>query len=650
MSPLMAFTALSNQTKLTAEALADLETPSDVQISPNGSQVAYCLTPSTKKHDHVLSSLWIAQVGEQHSARQLTSGLFNDTSPQWSPDGDAIAFISDRAKPRESSAIYMLSLEGGEAYSVTNPGNKKAIRLFRWSPDGKTIAFLSPDEKSAEQEAKEERKEDAKVYGEHWDFNRLRGLHISTREVFTIFGKDAHVNDFTWNETSTKLSYVLHETPDVNSAMYKGIRIEQIDLYTKSVSPVCEFPGVVRELVWFDDSLYFMAGSVPSTNNSSSTVYRVAFRSGSWSKYAYGTSSCAVGLRRTKYTVMVLVQAGLSDQIRDLFTRVELYGTQQPISLFWDAHSTADKPTIVFAKSSVSCPSEIWSFEADHKLRQLSQHGKAIADLKIADPYAFNCTAKDGTNIDGVMVTPHGAAKSDKYPTIVLIHGGPYDRVNLGFNIPYFYWAPWLVAAGYAVLCPNYRGGKSRGEKFASSARGGVGTDDYDDIIAMIKAGIAQGTIDEERVAIGGWSQGGFLSYLATTRPDFHFRAAVCGAGVTDWDMLTATSDMPSFEAELAGGAPWAMDANSIKARHGSALWHMKDIKTPILILHGEEDVRVPVTQAIAFHRGCLHHGISCEMVTYPREGHMIPGPPERQHFIDMLKRIRRFYDLHLSS
>ena len=76
----------------------------------------------------------------------------------------------------------------------------------------------------------------------------------------------------------------------------------------------------------------------------------------------------------------------------------------------------------------------------------------------------------------------------------------------------------------------------------------------------------------------------------------------------------------------------------------------MKDIKTPILILHGEEDARVPVTQAIAFHRGCLHRGIPCEMVTYPREGHMIPGPPERQHFIDMLKRIRRFYDLHLSS
>jgi len=172
-----------------------------------------------------------------------------------------------------------------------------------------------------------------------------------------------------------------------------------------------------------------------------------------------------------------------------------------------------------------------------------------------------------------------------------------------------------------------------------------MGTVEYDDIITLVKAGISRGMIDKDRVAIGGWSQGGFLSYLAVTRSDFHFKAAVCGAGVTDWDTMCFTSDAPFFEAELAGGAPWMKDATSVGARHGSAVWHMKHIKTPILILHGENDQRVPLEQAKAFHRGCLHYKYPCEMVVYPREGHPVR---ERQHRIDMMKRIRRFYDLHL--
>ena len=110
-------------------------------------------------------------------------------------------------------------------------------------------------------------------------------------------------------------------------------------------------------------------------------------------------------------------------------------------------------------------------------------------------------------------------------------------------------------------------------------------------------------------------------------------------------DMLCMTSDAPFFEAELAGKAPWETKSEDKRARNGSAIWHMETVKTPILILHGEKDERVPLTQAIAFHRGCLHYDVPCEFVVYPREGHMMK---ERKHLIDMMKRIRRFCDLHL--
>ena len=236
-------------------------------------------------------------------------------------------------------------------------------------------------------------------------------------------------------------------------------------------------------------------------------------------------------------------------------------------------------------------------------MQQLSHHGDAIAKLHIADAELFYAAASDNTELDGILLIPKRADEKP-WPTIVLPHGGPRTRVTLSFDAPLYHWGPWLAAAGYAVSCPNYRGGSSRGEKFASHARGRVGTKDYSDIIDMINSGIKQGLFNPNRIAIGGWSQGGFLSYLSVTRQDFHFRAAVCGGGITDWDMLTMSSDVPSIEAELAGGAPWKMQPDSLTTRRSSAVWHIKDIKTPILILHSARDERVPISQATAFHRG----------------------------------------------
>ena len=141
-------------------------------------------------------------------------------------------------------------------------------------------------------------------------------------------------------------------------------------------------------------------------------------------------------------------------------------------------------------------------------------------------------------------------------PTAVFVHGGPYSRTSVTFNLLY-YWVPYLMSAGYAVLCPNYRGGSGRGDDHASQVRGGMGITDYSNIISLVKACVFKDLIDETKVAIGGWSQAGFLSYLAFTREVFQFKAAFCGAGVTDWKMMTMSSDASWFGAKLAGCAPW---------------------------------------------------------------------------------------------
>ena len=193
----------------------------------------------------------------------------------------------------------------------------------------------------------------------------------------------------------------------------------------------------------------------------------------------------------------------------------------------------------------------------------------------------------------------------------MLVHRGHYIRTTVACNPCYYCRGPYRVSAGYTVLYPNYRGGSSHGEHYASQARLGMGTTDYSNTTSLVKADTSKGFIDKQYVAIGGLSQGGYLSYLAVTRSDFRFKAAVCGEGTTDWDMLTMTSDAPWYDAELAGSAPWETDANDTRGRQGSATWHMKDVKTktPILILHGEEDRSLPLSQAMAFYSGYLRWG-----------------------------------------
>lgn len=205
-------------------------------------------------------------------------------------------------------------------------------------------------------------------------------------------------------------------------------------------------------------------------------------------------------------------------------------------------------------------------------------------------------------------------------------------------------------------MVPNYRGGSGHGDAFAAYARGGMGTVEYDDIITLTQSGIEQGLVDKTKLIVSGWSQGGFLSYLSAVRNGTHdhgwrFRAAICGAGVSDWDAMAMTSDLAAFESELGGIAPWEADKYDTRGRKGSPVWEMAWAASagrvpPVLILHGEKDERVPVTQAWAFHRGCRRWKIGCEMVTYPREGHVLK---ERKHWVDMLERMGRFCDVHLS-
>jgi len=220
------------------------------------------------------------------------------------------------------------------------------------------------------------------------------------------------------------------------------------------------------------------------------------------------------------------------------------------------------------------------------------------------------------------------------------VHGGPTSSFDASSTYWFGMWPQLLVARGYQVLMVNPRGSEAYGAEFTTLNRGDWGGGDYKDQMAAVDAVLARGRTDPNRLGIGGWSYGGYMSQWAPTLTP-RFKAAVAGAGTFDLVAEFETEDFPQGD-EWFFGRPWE---HAEAFAHSSPNMHIASAHTPTLILHGEDDVANPVGQSIGYYRALKQLGVPCQLVVYPREGHL---PREEKHQIDMLRRMLDWYDRYL--
>ncbi len=248
--------------------------------------------------------------------------------------------------------------------------------------------------------------------------------------------------------------------------------------------------------------------------------------------------------------------------------------------------------------------------------------------------------ASDGLELDGVLILPPGRGRADgPFPLVMTIHGGPYGRWADELMLSWVAWGQWLAAAGFAVFCPNPRGGQGHGPAFAAMVDHAVGQGEWTDILAGLDALVAGGVADPARLGIAGWSHGGFMAAWAVTQTG-RFRAAVMGAGVADWAMQVGVGEFGRTEAGLGGSFGWEGPGPHLHDQL-SPISYAAKVTAPVLILHGENDTNVPVGQALYFHRALTQFGTEHELVIYPRENHSFT---ERAHQIDVLERTRTWF------
>ena len=656
------------------QSLCDLEIPKTIRLSPDRSSVLYSteLTWGHRKGKHAVSTLWLASTGCADSSLQLTPGFFRDYAPTWSPDGKAVAFVSDRADAGAKWAIYLLPLQqGGEAYPITPVENASRIEAFTFSPDGTHIVFLSADEEVQSASAGDGA-HNVRAWGEDWRFARMRVVDLRTKRVRSA-KLDRHVKKVCWSPDGTRIGFSSCLSPDIEESHLTGTTISAIDVDLSSVEELCHFPEMVVDLTWAADGNLYFCGGVPADKMFAGFgVYRIdpttELHQYEWA--GFGVEDDSIGLiKGGSGAIFVNVQHRLESRVC-LLDGTVLYSRKEELEAFDAAIDTDGKYILAVATSDVNHPAEVFTtFSSDGAMTRMSNHGQEFSGRRFGTCNFLTCTSTDGeVELDALYLTPASSsvgAQRRPLATAVLIHGGPNNRLTNAFNAYYYMLAPYLLSLGFGILLPNYRGSSGRGQSFASYSIGGLGVYDYSDVIALTQCAIDQGYADKERLLVGGWSQGGFLTNLCSVRNGLHdgdwrFRAAVPGAGICDIDAMALTSDLGAcFEAELSrDGVAWNMDCNDTRNRAASALWAFKDaarrarlenatVVPPMLILHGEADTRCPVSQAWGLRRALRSYGLPFELVIYPSQGHFFE---EQKYWVDMALRVGRWCEKYIGG
>ncbi|MGV9362328.1 S9 family peptidase [Amycolatopsis sp. NPDC003731] len=610
--------------ELTAEAVVDRMVPKTPRVSPDGAWVVFASSPVGQPGKHPVSEVRAGPVDASAPPREPAPSAAEDREPRWAPDSASVFFLSDRAE-RGTAQLYRVAREGGEPEQLTDwPAG---IHEYALLPDG-AVVLVAPEEK----EAADPR---VRVVGPAgvptWDSvdrpDRLWLLDPSARGLRPLgdFGP-RHVVEVTARPDGHSLAVLTWSVADREPGLYDA-GLHLVDAVTGARQDLGVPAPEAASLTWWrDDAGWRLAylGITPPGLIGGRAIFDTGHRN-----LTAGMSVCPIELARAgDGRLLALFAEGLDTTIRRFDpatgTFTELGGATGSLL---DLSASGD--TVAVVGSSATEPEAVHCGPPGGPLTRIGE--PQVPGIRWGRQERLSYRAEDGLDLDGLLVLPPGRTRADgPFPLVTLVHGGPYDRYADRFQLGWFRHGQWLAAAGFAVFLPNPRGGLGHGHAFAASVAGDVGGAEFTDLLAGIDLLVEAGVADGDRLGIGGGSHGGFMAAWAVTQTD-RFKAAVVNAGIADWPLLAATGECGRYDQALGG-------------RENSPITHAQRIRTPVLIVHGEDDANVPLSQA-----ELLHHALGDrphEFVVYPREGHSLR---ERGHQLDYLHRVRAWFSDRLA-
>jgi dipeptidyl aminopeptidase/acylaminoacyl peptidase len=626
---------------MTVEDLFKLKSLSNPQISPDGKYIVFVVRTPDFEENSYNADLWMisAQGGEP---LRLTYHKKSDRYPRWRPDGKMLAFLSDRD---EKNQIWLMSPSGGEAEKLTDA--KSGVNSFAWSPNGKKIAYLSAEPLSDEEEKKKKEKDDAIVVDKDIKMTNLWIMDVESKKTVQLTKGDCNVDSFDWSADGRTIAYSITPTPKADDQAKSDLMIISV---VDGVEPniLVKRPGTDTAPLWSPDGNYIAFISRDGQKNGTGNNYicMVPASGGkpiNLTKQFDGSANmiCWSGGAKKIY-----FEAGEG-------VLTHLYAVEIPdgkINQITDNHDhvvgsfsfNKDTSYMAFIKEDPYTPEEVYvSSVTSYNPKKLTDFNPWIKELQLGETETIQWKSKGGWEIEGLLVKPVGYQEGERYPTVVLAHGGPAGAYTKSFPASWARYDHIWAGKGYAVFLPNFRGSSNYGEKFLQGDFNDWGNGDYQDIQSGIDYLVKSGIADADKLGIAGWSYGGYMTAWTVTQSN-RFKAASLGAGLTNLYSMYSQNDIPSVMDDYLGGAPW--DRYEIYHKC-SPMTYIKNAKTPTLILHGQEDRRVPPPQAKEFYMGLKKNGVIVEWVLYPREPH---GLREPKHQKDKMNREIAWFDKYI--
>jgi dipeptidyl aminopeptidase/acylaminoacyl peptidase len=622
---------------------------SDPQIAVDGKSIVYVVSQMNMeqdRHDRELVLMDIA-TGTQ---RVLTHERKDAGSPRWSPTGDRIAFLAAVGPAKEEkSQIFVISMRGGDALKISDAPS--GVEQFAWRPNGTEIAYVTADE--AENKKEIEKHLDAFEVGDNgfletkapmpshiWlvaaEGGKPRRLTSGSWSLPKVLPPSSPSSPLSWSPDGKLIAFTKQDDPhsgDSDRRTVQILNVESGDIRKLTGHEKFEGFGLFSPdgsqlAYWFprdgdranENEIFVTATSGGDGQDATRSIDRNILRA-IW--MPDGKSLLVGGHDGAQVALWLQPLGGAAKKLP--------LGDVSPSWSFWVDASVGRSGEIAFAGSTPNQPSELYYMgNANEPPKRLTNYNGEIAALDLGRTERIEWQGPDKFNEDGVLIYPAGFQKEKKYPLVLIIHGGPRAASTTQFSfLPQF-----VAAQDCVVFQPNYRGSENLGNAYTRAIWNDAGAGPGRDVMAGIDAVKKLGFVDGSRIAVSGWSYGGYM----TTWLIGHYqiwKVALAGAAVTNMFDQYNLADFNVTERYIFNGSPYLSD--NLKAyREQSPITYAGQIKTPTLILSDTGDFRVTVTQSYELYHALKDNGVPVRFFAYPVGGHF-PADPVRQ--MDVYRR-----------
>ncbi len=622
---LLVSAATAQQTTFTPQHVAKIRTVTAAEISPDGKSVAYVLSvPRVPlKEDDGPAWAELHVVSADGVSRPYVTGQMTVSAVSWRPGGEEISFLAKRGKD-EHATIHAIPVAGGESRRVVS--HKADITAYSWSPDGKRIAFLAAEPIAKEKKELKDKGFSQQIYEEDWQPVRVWIAAADEKEAKSQqLELPGSAFDVRWSPAGDRLVVVLAPTPLVDDGIMNK-KLHVVDAESGKVVARVETPGKLGQVAWsMDGKRLAMIAAADRNDPHEGRLLVVAADGGSTMDVSRNLDAHAISVAwRNADTVAFLIDVR--------FTSHQAYS--QRTGSNWPTHVIAGETVMSGLSISRDGRSSAWLGQTDRNPaevyiqgpddkapRRLTDSNPWLAQMRFAKQEVIQYKARDGLELDGILVRPLDEESGKRYPLILTVHGGPEAHVSNGWVTTYSNPGQVAAARGFAVFYPNYRGSTGRGVAFSKLGQGDAAGKEFDDLVDAVDHLVAAGLVDKSKVGITGGSYGGYASAWGATYYSERFAASVMFVGLSDLVSKSGTTDIPQEMFHVHHlKHPW--DAWDY-FRERSPIYHVQKSRTPLLILHGKDDPRVHPSQSLELYRQLKVLGKTpVRLVFYPGEGH----------------------------